>query len=62
MAQPTSNFAGELLLRRTRTKPELEATLARYRDLARKSVDPVCIANMKCAVEELERRLRDLEE
>jgi len=55
MAQPTSNFAGELLLRPTRTKPELEATLARYRDLARKSVDPVCIANMKCAVEELER-------
>jgi hypothetical protein len=36
--------------------------LAKYRKFARKLVDPVAIANMRCAVKELERRLRDLEE
>jgi hypothetical protein len=43
------------------TKPELEAKLARYRELARQHFDAVSVANMRLATDELERQIRDLD-
>jgi hypothetical protein len=44
------------------TKLELEAKLARYRDLARQHFDSVTVANMLRATEELEKQIRDFKE
>jgi hypothetical protein len=44
------------------TKLELEAKLARYRDLARQDFDAVSVANMRLATDELERQIRDFKE
>lgn len=42
------------------TKQELEAKLARYRDLARQYRDVVSVANMRRATDELEQQIREL--
>jgi hypothetical protein len=44
------------------TKLELEAKLAKYRDLARQHFDPVSVANMRLATDELEKQIRDFKE
>lgn len=41
------------------TKPELEARLVRYRELAHQYFDPVSVENMRLATAELEQQLRD---
>jgi len=42
------------------TKPELEARLVRYRELAHQYFDPVSVENMRLATAELEQQIRDL--
>jgi len=44
------------------TKPELEARLVIYRDLARQFFDPVSVENMRLATAELEEKIRDCKE
>ncbi len=44
------------------TKPQLEARLARYRELAHQYFDPVSVENMRLATAELEQKIRDCEE
>lgn len=44
------------------TKPELEARLVRYRELAHQYFDPVSVENMRLAVEKLEQQIRDYKE
>ena len=41
------------------TKPELEAKLVRYRQLAHEYFDPVSVENMRLATAELEQQIRD---
>jgi hypothetical protein len=43
------------------TKDEMEATLARYRDLARQYTDSVSAANLRKATAKLEQQIRDLD-
>ena len=49
-------------MERAQTKLELEARLARYRDLARQFYDPVSATNMRLATDELEQQIRDLDQ
>lgn len=44
------------------TKPELEARLAKYRELTRQFPDPVSVENMRLATAELEQQIRDSKE
>lgn len=44
------------------TKQELEARLARYRELAHQYFDPVSVENMRVATAELEQQIRDFKE
>lgn len=44
------------------TKPDLEARLVRYRELAHQYFDPVSVENMRLATAELEQQIRDYKE
>ena len=55
-------MVGNSCMTQPTTKQELETRLIRYRDLARRFLDPVSVTDLRQGTAELERQIRETEE